>query len=198
MAVIAKQAILVTGVPCVGKTTISRQLAAVLNASYVNLTELAEKEKLILGQDNKRKTMMINETKMRKKLREIIETTGKSTTVIDGHYAPTVAPKTAVAKVFVLRRNPVELKRLMEERGFSEAKLWENLACEILDSSLVEALATQQENKVCELDITGQTVQKVVKHILAILRNRKKCRKGCVDWLGMLEAKGILEEYLRI
>ena len=192
-----RQTILVTGTPCVGKTTVAKRLATDLDALYVNLTELAEKENLTLSWDKKRKTTIINEPKMRKKLREIIGTTQKRAVIIDGHYASAVTPKTVVTKVFVLRRNPVELKQLMEKRGFKEQKLWENLASEILDVCLVEALRAYEKEKVCELNITGQTIETVVRDILAILQGRKNCCVGHIDWLGLLEEKGILEGYLR-
>jgi broad-specificity NMP kinase len=72
------------------------------------------------------------------------------------------------------------------------------LASEILDVCLVEALREQEEGKVCELDITGKAVENVVREILAILDGRKKCRVGCVDWLGMLEKEGLTDEFLKV
>ena len=145
-----KQVLLITGTPCVGKTTIARQLAAQLDAVYVNLTELAKKEKLIQGEDAERKTTIINENRMRTRLKEIIDQTEKTNVVIDGHYAAAVVPKTHVTRIFVLRRNPVELREFMEKSGFSGAKLWENLASEILDVCLVEALREQEAERICE------------------------------------------------
>jgi adenylate kinase len=193
-----KRIILITGTPCVGKTTLARQLSKKLDALYINLTELAEKENLTLGQDKERKTMVIDENKMRRKIRETIDTTEKSNIVIDGHYAAAVVPKSHVTRIFVLRRNPVELRTFMEKCGFQGPKLWENLASEILDVCLVEALREHEKEKVCELDVTGKTVENVVTEILAVLGGRKKCRVGCVDWLGMLETQGVLDEYLKV
>jgi adenylate kinase len=193
-----KQVILITGTPCVGKTTVARQLSKKLNAQYINLTELAEKEKLTKGHDKKRKTNIIDEDKMRKKLLETVESTQKTTIIIDGHYAASVVPKNTAARIFVLRRNPVELRELMEKRGFQGQKLWENLASEILDVCLVDALREHEKEKVCELDITSKTVANVVNEILATLHEGKKCRVGCVDWLGMLEKQGVLDEFLKI
>jgi adenylate kinase len=194
----SKRVILLTGTPCVGKTTIARQLSKKLDALYINLTELAEKENLTLGQDKKRKTFIINEDKMRKKLRQIIGTTEKSNIIIDGHYAAAVVPKSHVTRIFVFRRNPVELRTFMEKCGFQGPKLWENLASEILDVCLVEALREHEKEKVCEMDVTGKTVESVVTEILAVLHGRKKCRVGCVDWLGMLETQGVLDDYLKV
>jgi adenylate kinase len=193
-----KRVILLTGTPCVGKTTIARQLSKKLDALHVNLTEFAEKENLAIGQDEKRKTIIINEDKMRKKLRQTIDTTEKSSIIIDGHYAAAVVPRSHVTYIFVLRRNPVELRTFMEKCGFQGPKLWENLASEILDVCLVEALREHEKERVCEVDVTGRTVESVVTEILAVLDSRKKCRVGCVDWLGMLETQGLLDEYLKV
>ena len=193
-----KQVLLITGTPCVGKTTIARQLAAHLNATYVNLTELAKKENLIQAEDAERKTTIINENRMRTSLKEIIDQTEKTNIVVDGHYAAAVVPETHVTRIFVLRRNPVELREFMEKTGFSGDKLWENLASEILDVCLTEALREHEAEKICELDITGKTVEKVVAEIMEILNGQKKCRVGCIDWLGMLETQGVLDEYLKV
>jgi adenylate kinase len=192
-----KRVILVTGTPCVGKTTLARQLAKTLNALYVNLTELAEKEHLTIAEDKERQTKIVNEEKMRRKLRAIIDK-AESDIIIDGHYAAAVTPKSHVTHVFVLRRNPMELRAFMEKNGFQGFKLWENLASEILDVCLVEAVRKQGKSKVCELDVTSKTVDAVAGEVMAVLDCRKKCRVGGVDWLGMLEAQGVLDEYLRV
>jgi adenylate kinase len=191
-----KRVILVTGTPCVGKTAVARQLSRKLDALYINLTEFAAKENLAVGRDEERKTIIINEDKMRQRLREIIDATGKRSIIVDGHYAAAVVPKSYVTRIFVFRRNPVELRQFMEKRGFQGPKLWENLASEILDVCLFEALREHGKDKVCEVDVTGKTVGSVVTEVLAVLENRKKCRVGCVDWLGMLEAQGVLDDYL--
>jgi len=193
-----KRVILITGTPCVGKTTVARELATRLDALYVNLTELAKQHNLILGEDKERHTAIVDENKMRHKLTEMINSAEKTNIVIDGHYAAAVTPKNKVTRVFVLRRNPVELREFMVKCGFKNQKLWENLASEILDICLVEALQEQEEEKVCELDATEKTIGEVVGEILAILDNRKKCRTSGIDWLGMLEREGKVEEYLRL
>jgi adenylate kinase len=86
----------------------------------------------------------------------------------------------------------------MEKCGFQGAKLWENLASEILDVCLVEALREHEKDKVCELDVTGKKVDEVALEINAVLDGRKKCYSGFVDWLGMLEKEGLTDQYLRV
>ena len=151
----SKHVILVTGTPCVGKTTLANKLAEHLNAQYINLTDLSKKENLIFGEDKERHTTIINESEMRRKLRAIIKKT-KMDVVVDGHYAAAVTPKALVTNVFVLRRNPEELREFMRNRGYTERKQEENLAAEILDVCLVEALRKQDKPNVCELNITGK------------------------------------------
>lgn len=194
----SKRVILVTGTPCVGKTSVARLLASKLDAFYVNLTELALHENLVSSKDEKRDSIIVDENRMRRKIRQIVEDCDKSEVVVDGHYAVSVVPKELTTHVFVLRRDPVELRKFMEQCGFSGGKLWENLASEILDVCLCEALNVYENGKVCELDVSGKSVEEIVDNILDVLNVSKECGVGVVDWLGKLESEGLLEEFLRI
>jgi len=193
-----RRVILVTGTPCVGKTSVARMLTSKLDAFYVNLTEFATRENLISGKDEERGSIIVDEIRMQRKIRENIENCSQENIIIDGHYAVSVVPKKFVTYVFVLRRDPVELRKFMEQCGFSGRKLWENLASEILDVCLIDALNIHGEKKICELDVTGKNVEQVVDEILNILSGYKKCHVGVVDWLGKLESEGLLEEFLKI
>ncbi len=188
--------ILITGTPCVGKTTTSKLLTEKLSAEYINLTEYVKTNNLTLGEDEQRQTTIVNEQALTEKLSETIVQLKKENIIVDGHFAASVTPTDLVDYVFVLRRNPKELKQQMIKSGFNETKINENLAAEILDTCLVEALQTQKN--VCEMDVTGKTVEKVVKEIVEVLDNPKKCVSGFVDWLGFLEKEGLTDEYLKI
>jgi adenylate kinase len=190
--------IIITGTPCVGKTSVASLLASKLDALNVNLTELAISENLVSSRDEKRNSIIIDEVKMRQRIREIIRKSCEKTVIVDGHYATKIVPKKLVTHIFVLRRDPTELKSFMEKRGFTNHKLWENLAAEILDVCLVDAIKIHGKEKVCELDVTGKSAEETVNEILQILTGEKKCRVGVVDWLGKLEMEGRLEEFLKI
>jgi adenylate kinase len=192
-----KRVILITGTPCTGKTTLATKLAAQLNAQYINLTEFAQKEHLVARKDKQRDTDIINETKMRQKLQQTIDNATPADIIIDGHYAAAVTPKTAITKIIVLRRNPIELRQLMQNSGFNQQKQDENLAAEILDVCLIEALQQHPKEKVCELDVTGKTVETTLNEVLMMLESKKECSVGCVDWLGMLEQMGKIDEFLK-
>jgi len=196
---LGKLVILITGTPCVGKTSVARLLAERLNAVYLNLTEFATKNNLVIGADERRSgSLIVDERRLKKAVSKLISEAGEQNVVIDGHYAASIVPKKLVTRAFVLRRDPIELRGFMEKAGFSGNKLWENLASEILDVCLVDALNNYGKKMVCEIDVTGKSVKDVVEDILAILNGSKKCRIGVVDWLGKLESEGLLSEYLRI
>lgn len=194
----SKQVILITGTPRVGKTSVAQALANRLQAQNVNLTELAISENLVLRKDKRRGSTIVSLRRMKNRISQIIRDCAKNSIIIDGHYAPNVVPKKLVTHVFILRRNPVELRRLMEESGFSGPKLWENLASEILDVCLVDALNAHGLNNVCEIDVSGRTTEETMNNILAVVEGRSACHVGIVDWIGTLEKQGLLDQYLRI
>jgi adenylate kinase len=192
-----KRVILITGTPCVGKTSTANQLTTKLGAEYINLTDFAKTNNLTLGEDKERQTTIINEKALQKKLKETITASTNANIIVDGHYAAAVTPTEFVTNVFVLRRNPKELKVFMQKCGFSDAKLYENLSAEILDSCLIEAMQNQQ-GKVCELDVTGKSIEENVADMVEVLDKGKKCYAGFVDWLGMLEREGLTDMYLKV
>jgi len=187
---------LVTGTPGVGKTSVSRSLASKLGAVYVSVAELVERERLIIGVDKARGTLIADTDRVSKRMREIIKSY-ECDVVVDGHYAVDVVPSKDVQMVFVLRRDPSELKSVMESSGFRERKIRENLAAEILDVCLWDAVSACGSDKVCEIDVSGKRTEEVVKDIILMLNGKKKCQVAIVDWLGKLEGEGRLHEYLK-
>lgn len=191
-----KRIILVTGTPAVGKTTIASLLASKLNATHIDLTELVKREKLISGVDEKRETLIADIDKVSKRVQRIIGTS-KRGIIVDGHYAVDVIPANDINLVLVLRRSPDELKKEMEDRGFQEKKLRENLAVEILDICLWEAVSACGHGKVCEIDVTGREIEEVVEETILVLKGKKKCRVGIVDWLTKLDRENRLHDFFK-
>lgn len=191
-----RRVILITGTPGVGKTTVSRLFASKMDAVYINLAELVKREKLISGVDKARGTLIADTDKVWKRVQEIIKSS-ECDVIVDGHYAIDVVAAEAVYIVFVLRRDPSELKNIMETRGFRGSKLWENLAAEILDVCLWDAVSAYGSDMVCEIDVSGKGIEEVVKDLTSMLEERKKCRVGIVDWLGKLEKEKKLYEFLK-
>lgn len=191
-----KKIILITGTPGVGKTAVSQLLASKLNALHIDLGELVKHENLTSGTDKARDTLIVDIDKVSRRVQEIIKNCDHDV-IIDGHYATDVLPSESVDLVFVLRRNPDELKKIMEERKFREEKIRENLAAEILDVCLVDAISACGSEKVCEIDASNKRMEEVAEEMLQILEGKKKCRVGIVDWLGKLEAENRLQLFLK-
>jgi adenylate kinase len=96
-----------------------------------------------------------------------------------------------------LRRDPEELRDILGKRGYGDEKIRENVAAEILDVCLYDAIDRCGVEKVCEVNVTGRTVDEVVDEIQQVLQGKKKRRIGIVDWLGKLDFEGKLDEYMK-
>lgn len=179
-----------------GKTIVSEQLAKRLDALHIDLADIVKRENLTIGYDKQRRTLIADTSKVAKRVQQIIKQS-EGDAVIDGHYAPAVIPKAQVTGVFVLRRHPKQLRRQMERRGFKGSKLWENLAAEILDVCLYDAIMKVGIENVCEIDTTSKAVKDTVDEILSVLNGKKKCTAGITDWLGVLESEKSLDQYLK-
>jgi adenylate kinase len=188
--------ILITGTPGVGKTTITHKLASKLGANHIDLNQLVRTENLVTSFDNLRKTWIADTTKVSKRLKQILAKS-KKTTIIEGHYAIQVVPRNVLKIVFVLRRDPHELKKTLEERGYSENKVNENVAAEILDVCLCEAISNYKIKKVCEINTSNKPPEKVVEELILKLKKKEQCKTGIVDWLSKLENEGQLEFFLK-
>ena len=191
-----RRIILVTGTPGVGKTSVSTFLASRLEAVRIDLAQLVQTEDLASGVDKVRGSLIADIARVSRRVKEIMENC-EDDIVIDGHYAVDVVPAKNVHLVFVLRRNPDELKRSLEDKGFTGRKLWENLEAEILDVCLWDAVKACGTEKVCEIDTSGKTVERVVTDIFLVLEGKENCRNGTVDWLGKLESEGRLDDFLK-
>ena len=187
--------IVITGTPGVGKTTVAEALATRLKALHLSLGDLVRDEDLVLGVDEERRTLIADLKRLSKRVRDIICGASQDV-VVEGHYAPDVVPHSLVSYAFVLRRDPDDLRVKLEERGFKERKVLENVASEILDVCLISAVKEYGAELVDEIDVTHMSVEEVVEEALGVLRGRKEAKVGKVDWLGRLEEDGRLRKFL--
>ena len=190
-----KRVLVLVGTPGVGKSSVSSLLSSRLGGLHVSLGDLVKQEGLSCGLDEKRGTLIVDEDRVSKLVREIIRQS-ESYIIVDGHFAMDVVSAEDVCLAFVLRRNPDELREVLKERGFSEGKVAENVAAEILDVCLFDAVKAYGKEKVCEVDVSDGTVEDIVNKIINIVNHRGECRVGIVDWLTQLESEGRLDEFL--
>jgi len=193
-AVESTRLIVVTGTPGVGKTRFSRLLAKKLGAVHVDLGVLATRKKLIIGFDKVRQTYIVDTEKMARALKEaLLHSHGN--VILDGHFATDVVPSELLDTAFVLRCHPEKLKRRLIRRKIPKRKIAENVRAEILDVCLWDAVNSYGLDQVCEIDLSAKKTVAAVAQAMKVLENRLKRRVGIVDWLVLLERKGLLGKY---
>lgn len=171
-------------------------LASKINAHLISISDLVKKEKLYSGVDKKRDTLIVDTARVLERIREILSNT-VGNVIIEGHFAVDVVPPEYVDIVFVLRRDPEDLRRVLTKRSYKESKIMENVAAEILDVCLYDAVSKCGASKICEVNVTSRDIHDVVQEMLDVLNGVRERKIGIVDWLGKLESEGKLDEYLR-
>ncbi len=188
-------AILITGTPGTGKTTISRLLATRLRACYVDPKTLLRHKEVDYTYDEMRKTRAVSLKRLRNRLCERAARTDHGL-VIDSHIALETGPLPRLVRAIVLRCDPIVLERRLERKRWSKSKIGENLQAEILDICLWDAVENYGWNKILEIDTTEKAPSRVIQLIMKDMHKKRIQRQPKVDWLLSLKRKGILARYL--
>ncbi len=160
--------IALTGTPGTGKTSV----AALLPYRVIDINAIV-KGGLNLGIDLERGCLEADMEGLEMKLAEMDT---DELTILEGHFSHYFADEAVV-----LRLVPSELRKRLEARGYSEAKIKENLESEALDVILIEAV--EFCNRVSEIDTTGKTPREVSDLVVKAIRNEIELEPGQVDWL---------------
>jgi adenylate kinase len=185
-------AIVIGGTPGTGKTKVAKILGSRLTVETVSLGDVAEKQGCITAQDKARDTGIINEDCLVEAILDIIDDRNKRI-IIEGHYIDLV-PYGSVDIAIVLRTHPETLRERLKERGYSKAKVDENVEAEVLGVCQLDALDAFGEEKVFEIDTTNRTppeVSSIIEEMLLIETTPIR-----IDWMESLEAEGRLDEFL--
>jgi adenylate kinase len=185
----------ITGNPGVGKHTTAKIIAEKINADIIDINDVAidnnatgKKTDLGLDVDVKRLVRLLE--KQLKAERDL---------VIVGHLAPYVLRPVGISLVAVLRRSPYELEKTLKKRGYSVDKVRENVASEILGTSLYDSLKTFGKRKVAEFDTTGKTPKETADEILSALQKKPKSKSKLIgiDWLNLVSEKGDMRRFFK-
>ena len=185
----------ITGNPGVGKHTTAKIIAEKINADIIDINDVAidnnatgKKTDLGLDVDVKRLVRLLEK-----------ELKAERDLVIVGHLAPYVLRPVGISLVAVLRRSPYELEKTLKKRGYSVDKARENVASEILGTSLYDSLKTFGKRKVAEFDTTGKTPKETADEILATLQKKPKSKSKLIgiDWLNLVSEKGDMRRFFK-
>jgi adenylate kinase len=191
-----KLRLVITGNPGVGKHTSAKIIAERINAEIIDINEVAidnnaigKKTDLGLDVDVKRLVRLL----------EKLLKTKKRDLVIMGHLAPYVLKPAGISLVAVLRRSPYELEKTLKKRGYSVDKVRENVASEILGTSLYDSLKTFGKRKVAEFDTTGKSPEETADEILTTLQKNTKSKPKLlgIDWLILVSEKGDMRRFFK-
>lgn len=152
----------ISGTPGTGKSSVSKVLSKRLGFNLVDLNSLAEEKGLYCGLDRSRETKIVDVEKIEKEVDKI-----KGNVILDGHYSQDIPNDLTV----VLRCNPRELRKRMNEKGWGERKIEENIQAEIMEICLDEARILKR--KVIEIDTTGSSPGTAAKKIISFLKQYK-------------------------
>ncbi len=132
--------LIITGNPGTGKTYLAKKLAKLLNLKYIDVKSIIEKKKIYDSYDKKMRCYVVPIPKLKSALKPILK---QDNIIIDSHLSHYLDPKDI--DLCIVKRCPdlKKLKRRLEKRKYSKAKVRENLDCEIFDICLNEA----KENK---------------------------------------------------
>jgi adenylate kinase len=166
--------IALTGTPGTGKTTV----AGLLPCRKIDINALV-KAGLNLGRDGVRGCLDADMQGLAERLDQMEAEQAwpfDAPVILEGHFSHHFAER-----AIVLRLAPSQLALRLQSRGYSEAKIRENLEAEALDVILVEAV--EMCGQVDEIDTTGKSPQEVASIAEQLIKGVLSLPPGQVDWL---------------
>lgn len=181
--------IVVTGTPGTGKTTISRLLAEKLGCTHLDVSRYVIDNKLYVSYDDKRRSYVIDEEKVKESIKNLIDRSG--CIVIDIHY-PEILDFVEPDLVIVLRTEPGVLEERLKPRNWPEHKVKENIMAEILGVPTANALSVVGPEKIYEIDTTHTSPDRIVEIILEDILKGKAKPGPKIDWLSRMSPEELM------
>jgi len=185
MHVFSTVVLVLTGNPGVGKHTVSKKLAEILDYEIVDVN----KEAVKVGMQKQNDSIDVDVEKTQKMLKDKIS----DKSLIVGHLAPFVVSKELVSIVIVLRRSPYDLTQIYEKRAYSNKKKNDNLGSEILGVIAYDSIEKFGEDKTFQINTTSLTVEEITKKIESVINGTSK--GDTVDWLTEIARKNDLGKF---
>lgn len=157
-------AVIISGTPGTGKTTLAKKLAASLKWKYIDVNAVIAEEHLQEKYDAARQCVVVDVKKLTKALLARIK--ADQHLVIDSHLSHDLPSKCVDCCIITTCSLPV-LKKRLEKRNYSKAKVRENLDAEIFQVCSQEAL--EGGHRVLTIDTTTKNPARLVKDVVKSL-----------------------------
>jgi len=171
--------IVITGTPCVGKTTLAAELAGELGVPVISVNDFATSNGyFVVLPGEAEKTVDIKRTGV--ELRKHLESL-RGGYVVEGHLACEFGLPCDV--VIVLRAHPSVLVKRYHERKYPKHKTDDNLLCELLDYCQTITEFNYPKGKIVQIDNSKNLS---AKEILARAESKKS---DFINWAELLVSK---------
>jgi len=165
----------ITGTPGTGKTSVAEETADRLDMQLVDVNDLARKSGAERGIDTERDAVFVDVDRLADSLDQKVS----DRAVLDGHLSHHFAADITI----VLRCDPDELRDRLEEKGWDEEKIRENIEAETLDILLQEAVSMR--DTVYEINTTGKDaseVAQIIKRLVDQGTETDQYEPGHIEW----------------
>ncbi|XP_021907360.1 adenylate kinase isoenzyme 6 homolog isoform X2 [Carica papaya] len=170
-----KPNILITGTPGTGKTTMSSALAEATQFHHINIGDLVKEKGLHDGWDDELQCHVINEDLVCDELEDVMEEGGN---IVDYHGCD-FFPERWFDRVIVLQTENSVLYDRLSKRGYTGAKLSNNIECEIFQVLLEEAKESYQEDIV--LALKSDTIEDISRNVATLSDWVRNCQPTPAD-----------------
>jgi len=193
--------VVITGTPGVGKHTIAESLTAIMGKiPILDINGIILSENLLIS-SSKNGNNNDNEVDIQKSTKffaSLLYEDKFQKSIIVGHLAPYVINSDLVDFVVVLRRSPYELRKIYQERIYSESKTRDNINAEILGIISYDASKNFEHSKLCELENSSNFIpSSVAQSVLEMYLNAKSRPFGFIDWLSLIQSDLEMLEYIK-
>lgn len=157
-----------TGVPGVGKTSVSKLVAARLGLRVIDLNIFARSNGLIEEYDPVSDSEIVNTEKAAEMLAE------EDNVIFEGHWSNEIPADILI----VLRLDPEKIVERLLKRGYKEKKAYANAMAEALDT-----YSKSLHRVRLDINTTGLTHEQVVEKIVNVIRTHAGDQVDWAEWL---------------
>jgi adenylate kinase len=192
--------IIISGTPGCGKTSVANELSKLIDAKIMPLNEMAVSDDFSFEYDNERKTYIVDFKiflpYILKKIKSIKKNNPRFL-IIESHFSD-IIPKKYIDYAFILRCDPDNLTKRLQQKLYDVKKITENVQSEIMGNCVNYLIEKKMKKPIYEIDTTNLVIKSVAKTINNIVLGKIDVTKyyfGKVNWLEKLFQEDRLAEF---